>query len=217
MSALVSYDDSDDSTGEPDNGLIIDPTKPLSLVPVNAAPIVDETMVRPGAAIIGAGIIDITSTKELTYNPRYEDLFAPALGPVNPAKVGKEIKKNFLTGSIEPAFVSHVTFELERKNFQAYGAASNPSDGSAVGAQINKPGVPTTVDTTDPITAAEETEALADIPDPESITSKKGEKRKKVRNMDSADVDGYTGPWAEFENEIKVRFYCNFQSKMIKS
>uniref|UniRef100_A0A0M3HJI1 Uncharacterized protein n=1 Tax=Ascaris lumbricoides TaxID=6252 RepID=A0A0M3HJI1_ASCLU len=31
-----------------------------------------------------------------------------------------------------------------------------------------------------------------------------GEKRKRVRNMDSSDVNGYTGPWARFEDEELV-------------
>lgn len=31
-----------------------------------------------------------------------------------------------------------------------------------------------------------------------------GEKRKKVANMDSSDIDGYTGPWAQYEDEQRV-------------
>jgi pre-mRNA-processing factor 17 len=30
------------------------------------------------------------------------------------------------------------------------------------------------------------------------------EKRKKEKNVDSSDVDGYQGPWAPYANEITV-------------
>lgn len=38
------------------------------------------------------------------------------------------------------------------------------------------------------------------------VTSKKrkSDKRKQLKNMDSTDVDGYTGPWADYENEQKI-------------
>ncbi len=29
-------------------------------------------------------------------------------------------------------------------------------------------------------------------------------KRKKLSNMDSSDLEGYTGPWAQYENELKT-------------
>lgn len=194
MSGLVAYDNSDEGSSG-DESLVppIDPKQFASknnLASLDAAPLVDGTMVK--SANQSSRIINLDKTKELTYNPRYEDLYAPVVGPVNPAKADQPTKKNFLTGNLEPAFVSAATFELERKNFQSYGSASNPSDGSLVGSLVTKP--------------TQATEPLADIADPESVADAGGKqkKRKRAKNMDSGDVDGYTGPWAEFENEIKV-------------
>lgn len=37
-------------------------------------------------------------TKELMYNPKFEELFAPVVGPTNPFKSEKDIEKNILSG-----------------------------------------------------------------------------------------------------------------------
>lgn len=193
MSGLVSYDNSDDSSSGDDGGPIDAKTfaSKNNLASLDAAPLVDGTMVKGGEVGHGSKIINLDKTKELTYNPRYEDLYAPVVGPVNPDKADQPTKKNFLTGNLEPAFVSAATFELERKNFQSYGSASNPSDGSLVGSLVTKP-------------VADQ--PLSDIADPDSMadSGKNLKKRKRAKNMDSGDVDGYTGPWAEYENEIKA-------------
>ncbi|KAJ6224705.1 hypothetical protein RDWZM_003250 [Blomia tropicalis] len=180
---LVSYDDSDEDhhLDENENDKVIFHKTPKFTTTIDTAPAVDGTMVRSELAskLDGSGIIDLYNTKELTYNPKYENLYAPTYGPNNPSKPNKMVKKNFLTGTIEPAFVSDTNFELERKTFHAYGAAANPSDSSSTNDLVSKPG-----GSTEP--------------------PRERQKRKKIRNMDSSDVDGYTGPWAEFENEIKV-------------
>ena len=33
---------------------------------------------------------------------------------------------------------------------------------------------------------------------------KAASKRKKLKNMDSTDIEGYTGPWAQYDNESKI-------------
>lgn len=45
--------------------------------------------------------------------------------------------------------------------------------------------------------------------------------RKRVRNMDASDVDGYTGPWGGYVDEEKVsvpdevRFFCCCESRLL--
>lgn len=59
---------------------------------------------------------------------RYEDLYAPQLGPVNPNKSQQEAAvKNTITGFVEPAHVSDFQFELQRKTFTSFGFAVDPS------------------------------------------------------------------------------------------
>ena len=38
----------------------------------------------------------------------------------------------------------------------------------------------------------------------EATKKRPGDKRKKERNVDAADVDGFLGPWAKYENEQTV-------------
>lgn len=66
--------------------------------------------------------------KELTYNPRYEDLWTPRLGPEDP-KVSEFHKsvKNTLTGYVEKASFNDFHFENQRKTFISKGIAYDPS------------------------------------------------------------------------------------------
>lgn len=130
--SLVCYDindESDDDSHEDNNKL------DLSLVQINSAPqVIDyglDVKKQFGSAVD-------PKCKELTYNPKYEDLFAPVLGPMNPFKSSHENDRNFLTGNIESAHVSEAQFELQRKYFHAYGSANNPSDGALNDQHINK-------------------------------------------------------------------------------
>lgn len=77
--------------------------------------------VQPNYALDQRQLVS-TDTKELTYNPKYEDLFAPVAGPVNPFKTQQEAAiKNTLAGYVEPAHVNDFQFELNRKTFHSYG------------------------------------------------------------------------------------------------
>jgi pre-mRNA-processing factor 17 len=66
--------------------------------------------------------------KELTFNPKYEDLWAPRFGPDNPhvSDFHKSVK-NTLTGFVEAASVNEFQFENQRKTFIAKGFAYDPS------------------------------------------------------------------------------------------
>ena len=123
--SLVSYDASDDSSGEEMSSL--DPKlSSKSLCPINSAPEVRNYTMEAKTQF--SAVID-PKCKELTFNPKYDDLFAPQLGPQNPFKDERQTNRNFLTGNIEETHVSEAQFELQRKRFHAYGIANNPSDG----------------------------------------------------------------------------------------
>eukprot|EP00128_Syssomonas_multiformis_P010503 Colp12_sorted_trinity150504_noHs@848 len=66
--------------------------------------------------------------KQLSYNPKYDELFAAQVGPENPNKTAQQkAKKNILTGYVEPAHMSEFDFEEQRRTFQSYGYAMDPT------------------------------------------------------------------------------------------
>lgn len=139
MSGLVAYDDSDEDSSMSSEQLDLPTTAPSSksLVLVDPSPVVDITMIS-GAAAQNHQLLDLTSTKELSYNPKFEDMYRPELGPVDPSKPESVVSKNFLTGSLEPTFMAETTFEWQRKVFHAYGSACDPSDGAKTDEMVSK-------------------------------------------------------------------------------
>lgn len=62
------------------------------------------------------------------YNPRYEELWAPKLGPDNPnISEFHKAPKNTITGYVEAASVNDFQFENQRRTFMSYGYAYDPS------------------------------------------------------------------------------------------
>ncbi|CAI5437401.1 unnamed protein product [Caenorhabditis angaria] len=127
-------------------------------------------------------------TKEIKSNPTFEELFKPESGPVNPFKTEKQrAQKNTLTGYVEPAHFNQFHFDKEIRSFDTLGYARNP-------------------------TADRGTEFVGDTKKAVAeggvtlFDSKKtgGERRKRLRNDDPSDIDGYTGPWSKYENEKTI-------------
>lgn len=66
--------------------------------------------------------------EELNYNPKYEELFAPVVGPENPFKSAQQqATRNMLSGYVEPAHLSEFQFENQRRTFNSFGFALDPS------------------------------------------------------------------------------------------
>ena len=66
--------------------------------------------------------------KEVTYNPMYEQLFAPEVGPAHPFKTPQQLmKKNALAGNVEEGEFNQFQFETQRRTFQSYGKLSTVS------------------------------------------------------------------------------------------
>jgi pre-mRNA-processing factor 17 len=66
--------------------------------------------------------------KELTFNPKYEELWTPKLGPENPNITDfHKAAKNTLSGYVEAANMSEFQFENQRQTFNNYGYAIDPT------------------------------------------------------------------------------------------
>lgn len=63
-----------------------------------------------------------STTKELAFNPKFHELFAPEVGPENPFKTEQQkAPKNTLSGYVEKAHISEFQFENQRRTFASYG------------------------------------------------------------------------------------------------
>ncbi|KAH9518468.1 pre-mRNA-processing factor 17 [Bulinus truncatus] len=131
-------------------------------------------------------------TKELKHNPKFDELFAPNVGPVNPFQTQQsKAVRNTLAGFAEPAHFSDFQFDNQRKTFTSYGFALDPSVDGEVQAFIGNK------------VAADENEGKT-VFESNSIVEKPKKKRKREKNTDPADIEGYLGPWAKYKDEETV-------------
>jgi len=128
-------------------------------------------------------------TKELAYNPKFDELYAPVAGPNNPFKSQQEAAtKNTLSGYVEPAHINNFQFELERRTFHSYGFAHDPSQDNPGNKMI-----------TNKDEAVEEDKTVF-----EDVKPRPKDKRKREKNADAADIEGFLGPWGKFKDEVQV-------------
>lgn len=131
------------------------------------------------------------STKELAYNPKFEELFAPVQGPENPFLTEQmRAPRNTLSGYVEKAHISAFNFENQRRTFHTYGFALDPSVNGEVADGSSYVGDLATAYDTDGKTVFE--------------SPKPKKKRKQEKNDDPADIEGFLGPWGRYENEKTV-------------
>ncbi|XP_064617286.1 pre-mRNA-processing factor 17-like isoform X2 [Liolophura sinensis] len=127
-------------------------------------------------------------TKEVKYNPKYDDLFAPQVGPEHPFKTQQfSASRNSLAGFVEPAHVNAFTFETQRRTFTSYGYAMDPSVDSVGNEKV-----------VGDVTKAEDAKGLTVF---EASKDRPGDKRKRLKNPDASDIEGYLGPWGKFVDE----------------
>lgn len=181
MASLVDYEASSDSDG-PSVSAVPAPMSIKDMMAltsrVNATPTVDSK-----AGVNQIVPVDVSS-KQLAFNPRYEDLYAPQVGPDNPFKtLSQKIKKNTLAGFAEPAHVNDFHFEMERRTFHSYGFAHDPTEYTEPHKLIGDAKV-------DDTTTVFEKDA-----------AKEKKKQKRVKNDDAADIEGFKGPWAPIVDE----------------
>ncbi|GJQ69365.1 hypothetical protein Trydic_g6490 [Trypoxylus dichotomus] len=132
-------------------------------------------------------------SNEMTYNPKFEELFAPMVGPHNPFKTTQmHSNRNILSGYVEPAHMSEFQFENQRRTFNSFGYALDPSvdshsvEGSKVVGSSN---------------LLEEAKGKTVF---ENTKLRPLDKRKRKRNSDPSDIDGFLGPWGGFVDEQRV-------------
>ena len=139
--------------------------------------IVSAPTVQPNESMDDRHHLDPTK-KELTYNPKFDELFAPVVGPVNPNKTQQEAAtKNTLAGYVEPAHVNNFQFELERKTFHSYGFAHDPSQ--------DNPGAKMITNKEDGLNENEEKKTVF-----EAVKERPKDKRKRDKNDDPTDIEG---------------------------
>lgn len=114
------------------------------------------------------------------------------VGPENPFKSQQlQSERNMLSGYIEPAYISEFQFENQRRTFNSFGYALDPTVGEPV--------------ESDKIVGATELAEEANGKTVfESTKLRPLDKRKRKKNNDPSDIDGFLGPWGGYENEQRV-------------
>uniref|UniRef100_A0A2C9K688 Pre-mRNA-processing factor 17 n=1 Tax=Biomphalaria glabrata TaxID=6526 RepID=A0A2C9K688_BIOGL len=133
-------------------------------------------------------------TKELKYNPKHDELFAPQVGPFNPFRTqqAKAVRNN-LAGFAEPAHFSDFQFDNQRKTFTSYGFALDPSvdSGNVIETFVGS-----------------ESSVLENhgktVFETNASIEKNKKKRRREKNKDPSDIEGYLGPWAKYKDEETV-------------
>ena len=150
--------------------------------------------VQPNETMDSRNHVD-PGTKELAYNPKFDELFAPVVGPVNPHKSQQEAAtKNTLAGYVEPAHVNNFQFELERKTFHSYGFAHDPSQ--------DNPGNKMITNQEDGLNDKFEKKTVF-----EAVKERPKDKRKRDKNDDPTDIEGKIGTLIYTELETHVRIF----------
>ncbi|XP_015682665.1 pre-mRNA-processing factor 17, partial [Protobothrops mucrosquamatus] len=154
-------------------------------------PVVDSAPAVSVKEDVETGLHIDPTTKEVQYNPKYDTMFAPEFGPVNPFRTQQmAAPRNMLSGYTEPAHINDFMFEQQRRTFATYGYALDPS--------IDNYEVPTKY-----IGSVEEAEKNQGLTVFET-GQKKIEKRKKFKQNDASNIDGFLGPWAKYVDEKEV-------------
>ncbi|CAF0843309.1 unnamed protein product [Rotaria sordida] len=168
--------------------VITDPTfSVMSRIKLDLAPVI---AIQPTDT---SSFLDI-KTREVLYNPKFEDMYAPVVIWSNKSKFAPQQQrsyKNLLNGYAESTTLSDFQFENQRRTFDSFGYAADPSLGDYNILQMI--GDQTSAEINQGMTIFEK-------------TSKKrsDEKLKKEKNNDPSDVEGFHGPWAPFVDEITV-------------
>uniref|UniRef100_A0A1B6LIK0 Pre-mRNA-processing factor 17 n=1 Tax=Graphocephala atropunctata TaxID=36148 RepID=A0A1B6LIK0_9HEMI len=191
MLQIQQYSDSGDSDPDENQTAHLKPLESGKTISTIALAVCAAPDVTPTGPTDSLQFVDVT-TKELTRNLKYEELFAPELGPENPFLTQQQkATKNMLAGFVEQAHISEFQFENQRRTFSSYGYALDPtvdceSEGKAVvGATL----------------AAAESSMKTVF---EASTTRPLDKRKRNKNDNPSDIEGFLGPWGCYEDEKRV-------------
>uniref|UniRef100_A0A2P2HZU8 Pre-mRNA-processing factor 17 n=1 Tax=Hirondellea gigas TaxID=1518452 RepID=A0A2P2HZU8_9CRUS len=202
---LQGYGSGSDSDSEDEGAAVAGSSKDIvmenctqHLKPIQAESVVKTLAVQAAPPVTSSEELDNRLhldplTKELTYNPRYDVLYAPVLGPEKPNQSAfDKVKRNMLSGYAEQAHVSDFDFEMQRRTFTSFGYAVDPSISAEP--MDGRKMVGNTI-------AARKSDNVSVF---ESKKPSDHTKRRREKNVDPADVEGFKGPWAKYENEQTV-------------
>ncbi|XP_064629751.1 pre-mRNA-processing factor 17-like [Lineus longissimus] len=203
MQALLSYgsgsdQSEDDDATEPTQGDPADLKRHLEPLESGKSISTLHTTLSLNAAPIVASKYDVNqvvpidpTTKELSFNPKFDQLYAPTIGPANPNQTQQQMAhKNMLSGFAEPSHFNNFQFETQRRTFHSYGYAVDPSAENPVGETVVGDKI-----------KSDETKGLTVF---EAASKRPGDKRKRVKNTDPSDIEGYLGPWGKYVDEKTV-------------
>eukprot|EP00051_Salpingoeca_urceolata_P030841 m.9756 g.9756 ORF g.9756 m.9756 type:complete len:557 (-) comp3588_c0_seq1:159-1829(-) len=174
--ALVDYDASSDEE------TAVGPAPTMSSMQIVLAP-----TVGPQGHLNGERQIH-PSTKELFYNPTVQELYAPQLGPANPTSKKRMEHKNVLTGYVEEGEVSAFQFENQRRTFDTFGYAMDPSVDYGAGNHV--------------IGDLSKAKSMKGESVATARNVRPGDKRKRLPRGDAADIESFAGPWAGYEDDV---------------
>ncbi|XP_052241969.1 pre-mRNA-processing factor 17-like [Dreissena polymorpha] len=199
MEAILSYD-SDESENSDKSEEVSNAAEDLfaHLKPIDKASSVIKTIALNATPVVfptdgtgGLKHID-PKTKEVKYNPKYDELYAPQIGPSNPFTTQQAAAiRNTTAGYMEEAHVSDFTFENQRRTFHSYGYAIDPS----VDTQTTEPKI------LGDSKALEDNKGLTAF---EKAKKRPEDKRKRHLNDNPSDIEGFIGPWGKFVDEQTV-------------
>ncbi|XP_017143081.1 pre-mRNA-processing factor 17 [Drosophila miranda] len=169
---------------------------PAHLMPVDKTHSVSNAIAICAAPVvvpIGASAVPRTldpTLKEVTYNPRYDEMYAPVKGPDHPdLTMQQRAPRNTLAGYVEKAHINAFEFENQRRTFHTYGYALDPS----------------VDETADGQTFVGDLQSAYDDNGKTVFEAPKAKKmRKQEKNDKPADIEGFLGPWGKYENEVSV-------------
>eukprot|EP00897_Mesotaenium_endlicherianum_P008619 jgi/Mesen1/7786/ME000408S06893 len=117
-----------------------DPSFQLMLPTKTAAPVVSDALIAAGLRNSGNPVEDRTpldpSQKKVNYNPTFDQLWAPLVGPAHPyAKDGlAQGMRNHKLGVVEDTAIAPFLFDEQYNTFQAFGYGVDPA--SAAGSRV---------------------------------------------------------------------------------
>ena len=173
------------------------PTKePDYLKPIDAKVSLSKSLAicaAPEVVPLGAVAVQRTidpTLKEIEYNPKFEELYAPVKGPENP-NLTEQLRapRNTLAGYVEKAHINAFEFENQRRTFHTYGYALDPSVDEAADGSSFVGDLQSAYD--------DEGKTVFEGPKPKK-------KRKQEKNDNPEDIEGFLGPWGRYENEQTV-------------
>lgn len=220
MDSILEYGSSDEEKSSETTDIKVE--QPLHLKPLTETCsnicVKADPVVLTHKGVFDKKLIDHTKNKEIFYNPTYDELHLPEQGPANPFKTNQQLaKKNMLSGFVEETYIDDFQFETQRRTFESYGFCIDPSADEAGNNKI--------IVSTTKFQEPDEDEEEAKVEDYnekmkkdrkirmeqvdgktvfEKIAPRPQDKRKRLKNNDPSDVDGYLGPWGGFVDEERV-------------